>query len=53
MTLGYGLLLLGLGLLATIGFFWLWFKIQTPPKKKESDGNEVLRKSGFLGDDTV
>lgn len=53
MELIYGLGLLALGLIATVGFFWLWFKIQTPAKKKENDGNDVLRKSGFLGDDTV
>lgn len=50
----YGLGLLALGLLCTVVFFWIWFKIQTPVNKKEHhDGNDVLRKSGFLGDDTV
>ena len=48
---GFGLLLLGL--LVTLGFFWAWFKIQTPAKKDDSEGNEVLRKSGFMGDDSV
>jgi len=53
MELIYGLGLLALGLIATVGFFWTWFKIQTPAKKEDSEGNEVLRKSGFMGDDTV
>lgn len=49
----YGLGLLILGLIATVGFFFLWFKIMTPKKKPDPEQNAVLRKSGFLGDDTV
>lgn len=52
MTLGYGLLLLFLGSIATVGFFAFFIWVQSP-KKKPKEYNDVLRKSGFLGDDTV
>jgi|AACY02.12.fsa_nt_gi hypothetical protein len=44
----YGIGLLLLGSLFTVAFFWLWFKIQTPPKKEEI--NEVLKRSRLLDD---
>ena len=48
----YRLLLLFFGLIVTVGFFYLWFYIQTP-KVKEEPENDVLKRSGFMGDDTV
>tara|TARA_Y100001970_G_C14041366_1_gene753925 strand:- start:647 stop:862 length:216 start_codon:yes stop_codon:yes gene_type:complete len=48
----YGFVLLFLGLLVTVGFFYFWFYIQTPKKKDEPE-NDVLKRSGFGGDDTV
>ena len=51
MDLLYGLGLLLVGTLATVTFFWIWFKIQEPEKKPDPEDNEVLRRSGFLDDD--
>ena len=48
----YGFVLLFFGLIVTVGFFYFWIYIQTP-KVKEEPENDVLKRSGFMGDDTV
>ncbi len=51
MELLYGLGMLLLGMIATLTFFWAWFKIQEPTKKPDPEDNEVLRRSGLLKDE--
>lgn len=52
MELIYGLGMLLLGLIVTVTFFWLWFKIHVPAKKDNND-NEVLKRSGLLDKDPL
>ena len=53
----FGILLLIIGVVVTVGFFFSWVAIQgffqKPKSKEELESNEVLRRSGLLKDDQV